>query len=81
MANIKCGHCKRTHGNVEDVFNCAQHEQQMEWEAADAQAEYELERRMERFYEEGTPAQAEQYRWEVEQDEANSRFWSGVEEI
>jgi hypothetical protein len=38
-------------------------------EEAQAKAEYEAERATERFYEEGTAAQHEQYCWEVEQDE------------
>jgi hypothetical protein len=78
MASIRCAHCKQTHASVEDVFNCAQHEQQMKWEAADAKAEYEAERAAERFWEEGTAAQQDQYRWEVEQDERNAAFWSGA---
>jgi hypothetical protein len=50
----------------------------MKWEAADAKAEYEAERAAERFWEEGTAAQQDQYRWEVEQDERNAAFWSGA---
>lgn len=70
MARITCAHCKDTHFSVAEVAACAAME-------AEAKAEYEAERAAERFWEEGTPAQAEQYRWEVEQDERNAAFWGG----
>ncbi len=70
MASIRCAHCKRTHTSVAEVAQCAT------WEA-EAQAEYEAERAAERFWEEGTEAQAMRYRDEVEQDERNAAFFRG----
>lgn len=79
--SVKCGHCKGRHVYVSDVKECAEREAaeryEAEWEAAEAQAEYEAERAAERFWEEGTPAQRDQYAWEVEQDERNAEFWGG----
>ena len=70
MARIGCAHCYGSHTSVAEVRECA-------YQEAEAKAEYEAERAAERFYEEGTPAQQDQYRWEVEQDERNAALWSG----
>jgi hypothetical protein len=69
VARIRCAHCKDTHPSVDAVRACADQEAEARWEA-------EAEAAAERFWEEGTPAQAERYRWEVEQDERNAAFWA-----
>lgn len=70
MASIRCAHCKDTHTSVAEVAACANMEAEAKWE-------YEQERAAERFWEEGTEAQAMRYRDEVEADERNAAFWGG----
>ena len=48
------------------------------WAEDEALAEAEAEARAERFFEEGTWQQHEQYRWEVEQDERRAAFGGGL---
>ncbi len=44
----------------------------------EAEAEARAEAAAERYFEEGTWQQREQYRWEVEQDERRAAFWAGA---
>jgi hypothetical protein len=71
MASIRCGHCKATHTSVAQVAECANQEAEAKWE-------YEMERAAERFWEEGTEAQAMRYRDEVEQDERRAFAMAGI---
>jgi hypothetical protein len=63
-----------THDTVTQARECSA---ELDWQDAETAAELAAEARNERFWEEGTEAQALRYRWEVEQDERNAAFWAG----
>lgn len=69
------GDCGKVHATVAQARECQGEYDDMQWQM---ELERDMERRTERFYEEGTEAQQMQYRWEVEMDEANAAFWSGA---
>lgn len=62
---MRCGNCKGDHEKVSEVRDCyaqSDHDEQQ------AKAEFEMERRAERFWEEGTEAQQLQYHGELEME-------------
>jgi hypothetical protein len=83
---ITCGRCTKDSGDIvkhtciDDVRACYANDFSFYEEMLqdEGRAEHEAEMAAERYWEEGTAAQQEQYRWEVEMDERNAAFWAGT---